>query len=159
MKVRFESLPKTHVVGIPLEMTLAENKTRELWQAFMPLRAGILERTSTDYLSMQIYPESNQGLFDPTSIFTKWACVEVSNDACAPDSMQTYTINGGLYAVFDHHGPASKFAQSFGYIFNTWLPISDYDLDAREHFEKLPEDYNPLDEQAFEEIWIPIKPK
>ncbi len=42
------------------------------------------------------------------------------------------------------------------YIHEIWLPESGYVIDDREHFEKLEEGYIPLDENATEEIWIPI---
>ena len=43
------------------------------------------------------------------------------------------------------------------HIFGRWLPQSEYELDDREHFELLPEGYSPVDPEAEEEVWIPIK--
>ncbi len=45
------------------------------------------------------------------------------------------------------------------YIFGSWLPESEYELDSREHFEVLPETYQPMNPKAREEVWIPIKAK
>lgn len=72
------------------------------------------------------------------------------------DEMDTYVLKGGTYAVFTHVGPASAFKKSMQYIFEEWLPSSGYKIDDREHFELLEEGYNPMDENATEEIWIPI---
>jgi AraC family transcriptional regulator len=73
--------------------------------------------------------------------------------------METVVLKGGLYAVFQHKGgPATGF-KTFSYIFGTWLPASDYVLDARPHFELLGEKYNGSEPDSEEEIWIPVKSK
>jgi len=43
------------------------------------------------------------------------------------------------------------------YIFGEWLPKSGYTLDDREHFEILFEGYNPVDSEATEDIYIPVR--
>ncbi len=103
---------------------------------------------------MQIYGRNWN--FSPQSVFTKWAAVEVSSFSSIPPEMHRYTIEGGSYAVFKHKGSVAKAPEIMHYIFADWLPNSPYQLDDREHFEILPESYNPLDENAEEDIWIPI---
>lgn len=73
--------------------------------------------------------------------------------------MNTFILRGGLYAVFIHKGDASKAAQTFQYIFGTWLPNSAYVLDDRPHFEILGEKYKRDSPDSEEEVWIPIKKK
>ena len=140
-----------------MEMSLSNNKTGELWQQFMPRRSEVKNRTTTDFISMQRYGEGWN--FSPTAIFEKWATVEVTSFDEVPSKMETYLLEGGEYAVFAHKGPASEAPKTMQYIFGQWLPESKYNLDNREHFEVLPEGYNPIDPQAEEEIWIPIKSK
>jgi AraC family transcriptional regulator len=65
----------------------------------------------------------------------------------------------GLYAVFLHRGPATTGPKTFEYIFQTWLPASEYFLDHRPHFEILGTNYKNDDPDSEEEIWIPVKPK
>ena len=72
--------------------------------------------------------------------------------------METFTLNGGEYAVFDYKG-SSNDGSIFQYIFMTWLPNSEYQLDNRPHFEVLGEKYKNNDPTTEEEIWIPIKKK
>jgi AraC family transcriptional regulator len=43
------------------------------------------------------------------------------------------------------------------YIFNTWLPQSNYQLAPRPHFEILGEKYKNNHPDSEEEIWIPIQ--
>jgi len=75
------------------------------------------------------------------------------------DGMESYTLTGGLYAVFIHKGAASTGPKTFKYIFGTWLPNSDFILDNRPHFEILGKKYIHEDPDSEEEVWIPVKPK
>ncbi len=155
MEYRIEELEPKKLIGINLKMSLSKNRTAELWQTFMPRRDEVQNRKSSDYISMQKYGEN--WTFSPQSMFVKWASVEVSSFADVPINMETYQLQGGKYAVFVHIGPASAAAKTMQYIFGKWLPESGYQLDNREHFELLPESYNPADPSAREEIWIPVK--
>ena len=130
----------------------ANDRTAELWQSFMPFRKDIQNSLGEDLFSMQIFNGSD-------TEFEKWAAIEVSDFNGIPDSMQPYTLQGGLYAVFDHIGPASAFEKTFQFIFNEWLPDSEYELDKREHFEILGSKYKNNELDSEEEIWIPIRRK
>lgn len=108
---------------------------------------------------MQVYDGAGANLFSPTTQFEKWAVVEVFTYGRIPDGMESYRLPGGDYAVFHHKGPASAAPQVFQHIFGVWLPGSEFELDDREHFELLPKDYSPIDPDAEEDIYIPIRPK
>jgi AraC family transcriptional regulator len=73
--------------------------------------------------------------------------------------MESFTLKGGLYAVFLHKGAASTGQKTFQYIFEMWLPNSGYLLDNRPHFEILGAKYKNEDPNSEEEVWIPIKQK
>ncbi len=145
--------------GFHMEMSISNNRTSELWQKFMVQRGGVKNRVNRDFVSMQVYAKGQKNLFAPETQFDKWAVVEVSDYKNIPDEMETYTLNGGEYAVFIHNGPASEFSKTMENIFKNWFPDSKYELDEREHFEVLPESYNPMDPEAREEIWIPVRLK
>jgi AraC family transcriptional regulator len=158
MEPRIEYIPPKLLIGRRLSMSLAENRTNELWKGFMPRKKEISSKKNSDLISMQIYDEShNHGNLN--SVFEKWAAVEVLNFVTIPDEMEKYTLQGGLYAVFHYHGDSRSGAETFSYIFKTWLPASPYRLDNREHFEILGEKYKNNDPDSEEEIWIPIKLK
>jgi len=157
MENRVEVIKKKLLVGKFEEMSYIENKTGQLWQSFMKSRKEVTNRIDNLYYSMQVYDgKFDYTKFNPANRFVKWAAVEVSELNEIPESMESYVLKGGAYAVFKHVGPASEFARSMKYIFEEWLPKSGYEIDDREHFEVLEEGYNPLDENATEEIWIPI---
>jgi AraC family transcriptional regulator len=160
MLPRIELLSEKKLIGKRLQMSLADNRTGELWKRFMQGRKEISSNVSTDLISMQVYGSSfDFGKFDPHAVFEKWAAVEVTDFDVVPLEMETFTLPGGLYAVFVHKGAASTGPKTFHYIFGTWLPNSGYMPDNRPHFEILGDKYKNDDPESEEEIWIPIKLK
>ena len=152
-----KTISEKKLVGMSLRMSLAENKTFSLWQSFMPRRKEISDALSTDLISMQVYDAPLQaGNVQPTNEFEKWACVEVSNFDKVPEDMNTYTLVGGLYAVFHYKGLSTD-PSIFRYIYREWLPNSNYVLDQRPHFEVLGPRYKNNDPNSEEEIWVPVK--
>jgi AraC family transcriptional regulator len=158
MTPRIENLTEKKLIGKRISMSLANNKTGELWQNFMPKRRIISNNVSNDLISLQVYKPTYFSDFKPDNEFEKWATVEVTNFDVVPVDMETFSLEGGLYAVFDYKGSGSD-PSIFQYIFRTWLPDSDYMLDTRPHFEVLGDKYKNNDPSSEEEIWIPIKPK
>ncbi len=158
MQPRIEVLKEKKLVGKSLKMSLADNKTGELWRSFMPRRKEITNSLTTNMFSLQVYEPSYFDNFDPSKEFEKWALVEVSDVEIIPDEMKVFTLMGGLYAVFDFKGSSTD-TKIFAYIFGTWLPASNYSLDNRPHFEILGEKYKNADPDSEEEIWIPVKLK
>ena len=149
------------LIGIRISTSLADDKTSLLWNRFMKLRGSIENITGKDLYSVQEYGEIfMSGEFDTQSEFKKWAATEVSDFNETPKGLQKLEIPAGKYAVFIHEGTAKKFAESSRYIFNEWLPESDFNLDDRPHFEILGVDYKgPENPDSKEEIWIPVKEK
>lgn len=158
MTPRIEILSEKKLIGKRVNMSLANNRTVELWQNFMPKRREISNKITNDMISMQVYKQTHFADFKPTNEFEKWATVEVTDFENVPTEMETFSLAGGLYAVFDYKG-SSNDPSIFQYIFGTWLPSSEYLLDDRPHFEVLGDKYKNNDPNSEEEIWIPIKPK
>jgi AraC family transcriptional regulator len=75
-----------------------------------------------------------------------------------PKEMIKFELEGGTYAVFHFKGRI-KDPAIFQYIFNFWLPSSEYQLDHRPHFEILGENFKKNNMESEEEICIPIKDK
>ncbi len=156
MDVKICQHPPTTLVGLHRSMSLADNQTAALWQQFMPQRDRIVNRLGEALYSLQVYDPNAPNKFNPHTLFTKWALAPVSSAVDVPESMATFELSGGLYAVFEYIGPAKNAPQVFGYIFGQWLPTSGYELDDRPHFEILQPGYNPNADDATEAIWIPI---
>lgn len=152
---RIELLKEKKLIGMRLTMSLVHNTTGELWRSFMPRRKEISNCISNDLIALQIYDENYFSSFHPSNTFEKWATLEVQDFTLVPMDMETYTLKGGRYAVFDYKGSGAD-QRIYQYIFGTWLPNSDYLLDNRPHFEILGDKYKNADPESEEEIWIPI---
>ncbi len=160
MFLKTETLAKKMMIGKSIQMSLAEDKSFELWQSFMIDRSTIEYTINSDLYSIQIYDSSiDFNSFNPSTEFKKIAAAEVSSLDLIPNNMEAFILEKGLYAVFTHKGPASEFHKTFQYIFNSWLPSSDYQLDNRPHFELLGDKYKNNASDSEEEVWIPIKSK
>ena len=156
MQPQFVTIEPKKLLGICLEMSLAENLTGELWRSFMPRLKEIETRVGNHLYSLQVYDEDYFQQFSPTREFEKWALAEVKNFSVIPDETEPFELPGGLYAVFQHKGMGTEIFQN---IFSEWLPNSGYALDNRPHFEILGEKYKQGSPDSEEEIWIPVKIK
>ncbi|MDL5513421.1 GyrI-like domain-containing protein [Arenibacter sp. M-2] len=160
MEPRIEVVSEKKLIGQRLVMSMARDRTRELWQGFMKRRKEIGNLIGAHLISMQIYdrqlsfPEFNDSI-----PFEKWAVGEVEDFEFLPQGLESYTLLGGLYAVFIHKGLPSDFPRTAQYIFGEWLPKSDYQLDHREHFEIMGDKYSNNNSNSEEEVWVPIKRK
>lgn len=158
MEYKIEFLNEKKLVGQRLKMSFAHNQTSELWRAFMPRRREIANAVNADLYSLQRYGPAFFAPFNPLAEFEKWAAVEIPDFSQVPAGMETLTLPAGLYAVFAHKGSSTD-NSTFEYIFGTWLPQSEYDLDDRPHFEVLGAKYKNNDPDSEEEIWIPVRVK
>lgn len=158
MTPRIEILKEKRLVGKRVTMSLANNRTVELWNNLMSHRREISNTVTHDLFSLQIYTPTYFTDFKPTNEFEKWATVEVADLENVPNGMESLRLEGGLYAVFDYKGLNTD-PTIFQYIYGSWLPKSDYFLDNRPHFEVLGVKYKNNDPTSEEEIWIPIKSK
>ncbi len=159
MEPGFETLTEKKLVGSRLQMSFDGNKTFELWRAFMPRRREIENALGAELYSVEIYEPHFFAEFDPYREFEKWAAVEVADFDDVPEGMEALTIPEGLYAVFLHRGTAREGEKTYRYIFENWLPGSDFLLDDRPHFAVMGEKYKADTADSEEEIWIPVKPK
>ncbi|MRI01008.1 GyrI-like domain-containing protein [Kriegella sp. EG-1] len=160
MDIRIEQLQKKLLIGKSKTMSLTENKTHQLWNSFMLEKDQITNTIGTDYYSIQVYDSLDYfKKFNPHTNFTKWAAIEVNSTLNIPKGFKKLTLNKGLYAVFIHKGLAKEFPKTAQYIYQEWLPNSEYVLEHRPHFEVLGEKYKNNDITSEEEVWIPIKKK
>lgn len=158
MEPSIRTLAATKLIGEKIVMSYSNNRTQALWQSFMPKRRQISNSVNTDLYSVEIYDDT-QFLehFDPHRNFEKWAAVPVDDFTSVPSGMETLEIPEGLYAVFFYRGRASEAAETYRYIYGSWLPGSVYKLDDRPHFALMGEKYKNDSPDSEEEFWIPIK--
>ncbi|TCK67517.1 AraC family transcriptional regulator [Winogradskyella wandonensis] len=159
MKYRLVETNKIYVVGLSSEANFQSisQVTPRLAKQFMPRLGEISNRKDNYTLSLQSYKCFDFSKFNPTETFEKWIGVEVSNLDDVPQDIETFTIHAGKYLIIDFKGSIPEFIKQWQYIHSTWLPNSEFELDNRPHFERLPPSYSPMNEVNEEEIWIPIK--
>lgn len=158
MQPRIEQLSGLHLIGQKVEMNMVHNRTKELWQGFMPRRAEIKESLRTALYSVEIYKDTTYfENFNPATLFEKWAAVSVSAGAIAPEAMEVLKIPEGLYAVFHYKGLSQDAAKMYQYIYGQWMPNADYTTDDRPHFAIMGAKYKNNDPDSEEELWVPIK--
>lgn len=156
IKPRIETVPEKKLIGMRIKMSFTNNKTSELWTNFLPNRRKIKNNLNSELISLQIYKSGFN--FKADTLFEKWALIEVSDFKSTPKNMEAFTLEGGLYAVFNYKGNSTD-TSIFQYIFTKWLPNSTYQLDKRPHFEVLGKKYKNNDPNSEEKIYIPIKKK
>lgn len=153
-------VPSKKLIGLKIRTSLSENRTSELWRAFRPRIKEISQNPDIQLFSVQSYDKGfKMEHFSPMTFFDKWAAVEAQDFEKIPAEMESYSLTGGLYAVFIYKGSWANHQPFFNYIFMQWLPNSDYELDDREHFESFGLAHNPFDENSEEKVYIPIKKK
>lgn len=155
---RIVQLKEKNLVGCRLQMSIAVNKTAQLWGQFGPRIKELNNRVNDAKISLQIYDSAYFESFSPHNAFEKWALVEVTDFDAIPAGLETLILKEGLYAVFDYIGSSAD-QSIYQYIFWEWLPNSEYQIADRPHFEVLGEKYRNNDPNSEEEIWIPIKEK
>lgn len=157
MKPEIIEIEPRRLVGMRIRTTFAENRTADLWRAFRPRVGELLTtRVGTDFYSVQVYAGGLPAFSEP---FERWAAVAVADAAAPPEGLETLTVPAGLYAVFRHRGTPADFPRTARFIFGEWLPASDFELDARPHFEVLGANYRPDDPAAEEDVCIPLRPR
>ena len=161
MEVEIITLAAKKLIGIRMPFTLGENIPAELWRTFMPRKKEIKNKVNEELISMEIYENGlDLNAFNHTTIFEKWAAIEVTSFDNLPEGMESYALEGGKYAYFLHKTAERTMEALFDYIFKTWLPTSGFTLANRPHFGVMGEKYRGMHHPESEEgIWIPVELK
>jgi len=150
---RIEIIESKKLIGFSIKTSFQDDKTPIIWKKLMMRRNEITNRIPNRLFSLQIYPEN----FTPNQTFTKYALAEVSNYDNIPNDFELFDLESGKYLVFNYKGKAENGPELFRYLFQNFIPENHFEVDNRPHFEIFGDDYNPNEDSAEEEIWIPIK--
>lgn len=94
---------------------------------------------------------------DTTGLFDYMAGQAVGETADLPADMTQWNVPANTYAVFETTLPAIN--ETFGYIYNSWLPASGYQALSAPNFEYYGETFNPDDPASKLFIYIPVEKK
>ena len=160
MQVEIKTFSAKKLIGCKLIMSVIDDRTMQLWQSFMPRKNEINDIASNYLYSVQVFEsEKYFDQFSPEKEFEKWAAVEVSKINGIPQGMDLLELPEGDYAVFNYKGPANAALPFFQYIFQEWIPNSEYAVDNRPHFALMGEKYRGNNPDSEEEIWVPVRRK
>ena len=79
LQPKIEIINKKTFIGMSQEMSIAQNKTYQLFRQFMPRKKEVMNPKNKDVFDLIIYPKGYFLAFNPTSLFTKWVLVEVAS--------------------------------------------------------------------------------
>ena len=132
--------------------------TRALWQQFRPLLPQLENRVGTNLLSIQVFPDDMDfARVLPSVRFTKWAAAEVAAPPPEPLGLQCLWVPPGCYAAFRYQGLPQGAMEAMRFIFEEFLPLTEYLPDHRPFVDRMPFDYRPNDPLATETILVPVR--
>lgn len=122
----------------------------KLWDKFIPHIGKVPGQTGDVTYGICCNPDGKGG-------FEYIAGVEISKLDDLPELYRWIEVQPQHYAVFTHKGALDTLAQTFQYIWKTWLPASGREAADAPEFERYSEDFNPQTGDGVLEIWLPLK--
>ena len=143
-----------YLIGMPLYYN--EEMPDDLsdpWNAFINNRDVIQHRLMPEkYYQVQYWLPNR----DYNSIFF-FIALEVERFGEIPMQFSAKTLPAQKYLRFYHKGLSNKVGLTYQYIYNTYLPETEYKLPHLFNFEYYPPDHRgPYDEESVSEIYIPV---
>ena len=149
MEPKIVSLPAFTVVGMMYYGKNQNNEISQLWSSFNPHIAEI-----------KYIRDGAFGLCQPpdeTGAFRYLAGMSVARTDEIPEGMDVWSVPAQTYAVFSCTLPS--IGQTYQYVFETWIPRSQYQYIPGIDFEYYDESFDPADANSLLKIYIPIKEK
>jgi PhnB protein len=152
MQPQFVDKPAFTVVGMLIHTRPMAQEIPALWGQFAPRMEEV------QYMAE---PHVSYGLMDNfDSALGKldyMAGIAVKKVGALPARMTRWDAPANTYAVFETTLPT--IGHTFDYIYNTWLPTSDYQQAPGPYFERYGATFNPGDPTSKLSIYIPVKKK
>lgn len=126
---------------------------------------------SDQWANLMDHVEDLPGLVDPPAFYQMqlwfptqspntvyfYVAAKILKDSPVPIQMTAKTIPGQDYLRFYHKGLANRVGETYRFIYEEWLPGSDYKLPHLYNFEYYgPESLGPYNPSSITEIYIPI---
>ncbi len=144
------SKPAFTVVGLLLHTQPMSPDIPALWDKFVP-RMNEIPHPANERVSYGVMGHFDQA----TGMFDYMAGNPVTRVDQLPAGMNSWDIGSHTYAVFET--TLSQIGEAMNYLFQTWLPSSDYDPVDAPSFERYGEAFSP--DNPVLEIYVPLKKK
>lgn len=131
------NVPSKKIMGIRFEISIADNKSIEQWGIFNKQLKSMknIPTHSNRYGFFEISNNCEIKNFTEDSLTTEFIGMEVDGTSIVPKNMLIKKFSGGKYAKFIHTGTVNTLCMTYRYIWGTWLPNSNEQLDMRDDFE------------------------
>ena len=149
MQPQFVTKPAFTVVGLRIHTKPMTPEIPQLWDQFVP-RIDEVQHVSEPGVSYGLMDNFDQ----QRSVLDYMAGNPVEQVDDLPTGMTSWDVPANTYAVFET--TLSTIGETFGAIYNAWLPTSGYQPAAGPYFERYPETFpdNPT-----LSIYIPVAKK
>lgn len=151
------SLDEIKLVGIPFYYDLSMgNDLTEHWSLLTQNLSVITNvKKPIEFYQLQFwFPDQ-----DNDSIYF-YVAVAVDSLELIPIQLTAKTIPAQTYFKFRHKGLANQVGHTYRYIYDEWLPATDYKLPGHFNFEYYGDEHlGPYNESSISEIYIPIENK
>ena len=147
-------LDEIRLIGIPFYFNLAlQNDLSKPWGNLVSHVSLIKNRILPEKYYQLQYWFPDQDL----ELFYFFIAVEVEDFADIPLQFTAKTIPGQRYLKFYHKGRANTVGKTYDYIYNEYLPATDYRLPHCYNFEYYGDEcLGPDNEDSVSEIYIPV---
>lgn len=138
------------LVGMGITTKPMAGEIAALWQTFAP-RIHEVASIAEPMVSYGVIED-----FDAVHFTLQYtAAVSVSDTRNIPGQMTTLAIGPNTYAVFK--ATLGTLGDVFGFIFNSWMPNSGFEMVKAPHFERYGASFNPAVPGSEIEIYIPVR--
>jgi len=152
MQPEFVTKPAFTVVGLRLHTKPMAREIPELRGQFGPQMDAVQQVAEPGVCyGLMDQPAQAPGQLD----YMAGAAVVEAVDL--PAGRTSWHVPANTYAVFETTLP--EIGDTFGYIYNLWLPGSGYQQAAAPHFERYPATFTPDDPASTFSIYIPVEKK
>lgn len=141
------------IIGMKIVTSMRENKIPELWNSFFD-RIHEIENTVNPAVSIGVCFDVQED-----EHFSYIAGRVISDGHSVPKGMVLKKLPKQLVAVFTHKGPVEKLSETYNYIFEEWLPNSQYEHVKAPDLEWYDDRFKFGEEDSEMDIHIPVRIK
>lgn len=158
MKVIITERELLKVVGMKIRTNIKENLIPQLWIDFIA-RMEELDEIAVPNCSLGVCLYEANIEHEETEMFDYLVCKVVKNDSLIPSGMVYHEIPAQLVAVFTHLGSLDTLGDTYDYIYNKWLPQSEYKIVEADEVEWYDSRFKYGEKESQMDIHIPISKK
>ncbi|MBU3187482.1 AraC family transcriptional regulator [Clostridium estertheticum] len=152
-------VPSKTIIGIRFETSIANNQSIKQWGIFKK-QLTKMKNVSANSDRYGFFEGNNNceiELFNEDSLSTEFIGIEIDKTNFESNNMLIKEFSGGKYAKFIHTGTVNTLYMTYRYIWGTWFPNSNKQLDMRDDFECYTERFlGTKNDKSQIDIYFPI---